>query len=119
MSMALDQVRDHLSVYERQAGNTAFASKALSMLDEFKNSSLGPEEVEELSQSLEGSPVGEKLSDLSLIYSAYEAMLERGRHDPRDDLMRALSLVQDTDFFLDSLNDLRVRERKNVLKFIK
>ncbi|MEM0528962.1 PD-(D/E)XK nuclease family protein [Zongyangia sp. HA2173] len=103
MSMALDQVRDHLSVYERQAGNTAFASKALSMLDEFKNSSLGPEEVEELSQSLEGSPVGEKLSDLSLIYSAYEAMLERGRHDPRDDLMRALSLVQDTDFFLDSV----------------
>ncbi|MBC8569246.1 PD-(D/E)XK nuclease family protein [Zongyangia hominis] len=99
MSMVLDEVGETLSVYDRHAKSVPFASKALAMLDEFKNSALSPETVASLSEELSDGPIGEKLGDLSLIYSTYEAMLQKGRHDARDDLMRALALVRDTGFF--------------------
>lgn len=99
MSLVLDELGESLMVYDRQAKSVSFASKALSMLDEFKNSALSPAVVHALSEQFESSPVGEKLGDLSLIYSAYEALLERGRHDARDDLMRAWELVRNSGFF--------------------
>ncbi len=86
ISQAIDSVRDRLSLYERQVGNTAFAQSLLQIISECKQCTVTPEQLSEAGQSLGDGILGRKAQELSLIFAAYEALVAENYTDPLDDL---------------------------------
>lgn len=99
MSLALGEVQDALNVYARHPGNPAFVSAMVGMAAEMKNAGVSPQALEETVKKLPNGQEQEKLRELSLVYSAYQALVEKSYVDQLDDLMRACDLVDGTDFF--------------------
>lgn len=96
---ALKQVKDSLTYYNRHANNAAFCEKCAETLDEFKNAGVSPQQLEQLANTV-GIDAA-KLTDLSLIYAAYEAMLEGSAMDTADRQLTAAAQVE-ADFFADT-----------------
>ena len=87
LRMALGSVTDQLKVYQRPSRKPAFLSGLLSTVDELKTCRIAPEQLWNAGTE-SGGEEGEKLTDLSLIYGAYEALTARQGADPRDRLTR-------------------------------
>lgn len=99
MSLALGEVQDGLTIYGRNPGSAAFVSAMVSMATEMKNAGVSPLMLEETVKKLPSGQEKEKLQELSLVYSAYQALVEQSYVDQLDDLMRACEKVDGTDFF--------------------
>ena len=90
-------------------------SDVLLIIDEFKAYGVTPEEImsakNEVSESL-----GVKLSDLAIIYAAYEANLSEGEYDAYDELSHTAKLLGNSDFwkertlFLDGFSGFNAAE---------
>jgi len=99
MSLALGEVQDGLKLYARHPGNAAFVSAMVSMAAEMKNAGVSPAMLEDTVKKLPKGQEKEKLQELTLVYSAYQALIEKSYVDQLDDLMRACALMDGTDFF--------------------
>lgn len=99
MSLALGEVQDTLEIYGRNPGNGAFVSAMVGMAAEFKNAGVSPQMLEKTVETLPTGQERDKLRELSVVYSAYQALVERNYVDQLDDLMRACHLTDGTDFF--------------------
>ena len=74
----------------------------LSAVEEMKMCGVSPGILEKTSYGIADEKLSDKLSDVSLIYSAYESIMS-GRHDDAaDDLARACGILEENDFFLGS-----------------
>ncbi len=102
MSLALDQVGDRLQLYRRPLGNSSFLTTLVEVTTEFKNAGASPKEVEQAAQLAEEPALAQKLRELSLIYGAFQALVERSFSDPLDDLARAARLAEEHRFFADT-----------------
>lgn len=100
----------------------SLAELMLSVCDELKRYSVSPTALSRLADKLERSLLKDKLSDISLIYSAYTAELREEYSDASDDVMRLSEilkteqLLKDSLLFLDSFNGFTVPEL-NVIEF--
>ena len=121
MYRAVKSVSGKLTVCQRSASRPAFLESLLATADELKSCCVPPEELSRAGADLEG-PEGEKLRDLGLIFSTYEAMTAQIAMDPRDRLTRAAEKLkvcdwgQGKDLWLDGFTDftpqqLRLLER--------
>ena len=119
LHMALGAVADRLKVYQRPSRKPAFLSGLLATVDELKTCRVTPEQLWTAGTET-GGEEGDKLSDLSLIYGAYEAMTARQGADPRDKLTRLAEVLgrenwaRDKDVYLDGFTDLTPQERQVV-----
>lgn len=86
MSQALDQVAEHLVLYRRQAASPDYIEAVLSLLLECKQCAISPHQLEETAASLEPGTLRSKMTELSLILEAYEALASQSHIDPLDDL---------------------------------
>ena len=87
MSEALHGVSDSLSLYQRHVDDPDYLCSVLGMLSECKQCAISPQLLEETALSLPNSLLKSKVSDLSLIFSAYEALVAQASLvDPQDDL---------------------------------
>ena len=114
---ALKSVAPELKVYQRPSRKPAFLSGLLATVEELKTCCITPEHLWTAGADTAG-PEGDKLTDLSLIYGAYEALTARQGADPRDKLTRLAEVLgrerwaAGKDFYLDGFTDFTPQERQ-------
>ena len=114
---ALKSVSDQLKVYQRPSRKPAFLSSLLATVDELKSCCISPEQLWEAGSDTGGGE-GDKLTDLSLIFGAYEALTAQRWADPRDKLTRLAEQLTRTkwavgkDFYVDAFTDFTPQERQ-------
>lgn len=99
MSLALDEVRDDLLVYQKPAAHLSFASDVLQLMREMKTASCTPKVWEEALQKLPNGNLKEKLSDAVKIITVYQAMLGERYHDAQDALQKFAGLLKEHPIF--------------------
>ena len=120
MHITLDSVRDKLEQYGRASAKSGFVSSALQMIDQFKNAGTSPEDLQKFSALTEDERLRQKTAELSEIYAVYQAYLESGFVDERDDLARCVEILRGKNYFkdhyvfLDSFRDFTPNEREMV-----
>ena len=116
MSLALEQVRDRLVVYRRNAESTEMIGLLLDLGAEFKRCAVSPRDLSEAAGKMPDGTLRRKVSEIALILSAYEALVERSFVDPLDDLTRLKEQLQKHDYFagsvvmIDSFQSFTVQE---------
>lgn len=99
MSTALEETTDKLEVYGRFSGSIGVISEMLKISDEMKKCAVTSQMLEEASHKLENGILRKKLSDLSLIIAAFDALVAQRFSDARDDLtLLADKLLDDKTF---------------------
>lgn len=99
MSVAVSELTDQLQTYRKSAQNIDFLETLLSASTEFKTAGITPEVLTAYAETLDGGRLGDKLHDLSLLYTAYQGLLEQGYLDPDDDIIRACALLEGNNYF--------------------
>ncbi|MDR3643911.1 MAG: PD-(D/E)XK nuclease family protein, partial [Clostridia bacterium] len=118
MRLALRQVGDLLAVYRRQAASPAFIETMVGAAAEYKACGVTPALLGEAAQKLGGGLLYEKISDLSLIMGAYDALLGKSLSDSNDDLARLGDCLLSHRFFagktviVDSFKGFTPQERR-------
>ncbi len=93
MHEAVQSVASALSVYARPSRKAAFLEHLLATSDELKSSCVDPLELLNV-----GGEGGERLRDLGLILTAYNALTAQRESDPRDRLTRAADALEGCDW---------------------
>ena len=101
MSLALEQVKDHLTLYRRHSLSSELVPMMIAALKEFKMCSISPEALFETAGEVPDETLKSKMSETALILSAYEALLARSYLDPLDDLTRLRQTLEQHAFFRD------------------
>lgn len=99
MNLALNEVRDGLELYRKSVEKSGFAELMLKTADELKNSAIPPEAFEAAVRLFPEGNLRDKSEEISLVYTTYDALLNKAYRDPLDDLTRAVEKVRGTDFF--------------------
>ncbi len=104
MKLAVTEMKDTLTVYKRQWGRTSFLSTMLQTVEELKQSGTYPEALSAIAedQRRKDPQLAAKLRDISGIYGAYQAMIDRSYSDPLDDIARAAKLAAEHRYFEDA-----------------
>ncbi|MGN0453521.1 MAG: PD-(D/E)XK nuclease family protein [Ruminococcus sp.] len=98
MSLALSETADSLRVYSEKAETAALISMMMSLRTELKRSKVNAEEI--LNAECEDNPIlRNKLYDVSLVMSAYDALLENTFEDPDGELSIACDYLKAHRFF--------------------
>ena len=93
---AADSLLDKVVYYSRQRRSAAFCEKAAQTISELKSAGVTPEALAKYAAAPGADK--EKLSELALIYSAYEGLLAESAMDPGDRQQRAAERL-DAAFF--------------------
>ena len=93
MSLAIEQVRDGLTVYDKRADSADTREIMLSAVKEYKKCSMSPDTLRRTAAELGDDILGKKLCDTALVYEAYGAIMERSYMDPLDSLSRVAALL--------------------------
>ena len=93
---ATDSLLDKVVYYNRQRRSAAFCEKAAQTINELKSAGVTPEMLARYANAPGADR--EKLSELALIYNAYEGMLAQSAMDPGDRQQRAAERL-DAAFF--------------------
>ncbi len=116
MSRAVAAVAAQLKVYSSREHREEFLSSLLDAREDLARSMTGAERLGELAEQAEGS-IAQKLGDLSLICAAFDALLARYVHDPRERLERLADLMPRSEvgsggFYIDGFTDFTALEMK-------
>ncbi len=117
LQKALMEVMPSLTVYRRPSRKSAFLQQLLDLFDELRCYEVTPETLYEQSRQITGA-TREKLSDLSLIYGAYEARLRRPGLDARDRMTKLCDELgrsaygEGKDIFIDGFTYFNAQERR-------
>jgi len=93
MGLCLKKIKDELVLYRRHADTPEFAKKMLDAVSEFKQHKITPESLSEIRAKSEGL-LSDKTHELSMIFSAYEGLLNTSFYDPLDDLSRLCEALE-------------------------
>ena len=124
MSRAVAAVSGRLGVYGGTAQTPEFLEKLVTLSKEFKSACLTPELMTQAA-SAAGSPLSEKLSDLALIFGAYDAHFTRETANPDDRLDRLVTqigesrLFDDGHIFFDGFTDFTAQELRIIAALLK
>ncbi len=108
MWSAISAVKESLKVYTgSRKREDKYISLMLETVQEMKQNRITPAMLDEASQNLDGKETGslsERLSDVALVYSAYNALYESDVSEDPDNILDTLEMTLRTvDFFKDSL----------------
>lgn len=118
MHRALRQLGDLLTVYRRQAKNSAFAGTMVQTVAEYKQCGVDAGQLTAAAQKVDDPMLARKLKDIALIYDTYEGLLAGGFADSLDDLSRLARKLEDSPFFagkavlVDSFKGFTPQERQ-------
>ncbi|WP_050698397.1 PD-(D/E)XK nuclease family protein [Anaeromassilibacillus senegalensis] len=102
MSLALEQVKDQLDFYRKNADSVELISLLLSVEAELKMCGVTPCDLLQMAvngQSRLSGTLQQKSRELSLILEAYEALVAQSFIDPLDDLTRLKLLLEQHAYF--------------------
>lgn len=104
------QLSSRLKAYAAMETKPEFLNGLLDAIDEFKRCCITPQILTRASDHLEGN-FAQKLEELSLIMESYDALCERGKRDPRDQMtwlleqLEECSFAQEHTFYIDGFPD--------------
>ena len=101
MDLAVEQVRDQLEVFRKNAESTELVSLLLQISAELKMCEITPETLSGAAQNVPHSTLQKKMREIALILSAYDALVAQSYIDPLDDLTRLKNILAQHDFFRD------------------
>ena len=117
MQLALQETAPVLKVYARPSRKAPFLAELVSLCDELQSCRVQPEQLGDVCEKLSGMSA-DKLRDLSLIYTAYLARLNRDGEDRRDLMTKLLERIEESgyvdgkDVFLDGFSYFTAQEEK-------
>ena len=115
LQKALMEVAPALTVYRRPSRKAAFLQQMLDLFDELHCYEVTPQILAEKAEEIEGA-TREKLRDLSLLYGAYEARLNRPGLDRRDRMSKLCDHLEESgyvigkDIFIDGFTYFNAQE---------
>lgn len=101
LHMQAKRLKRELAYYASVAESPGFAKRATAQIKEFKQSGLTPADVSALAASSKSPALTKKLSDLSLLYAAYEQAAEGRLIDQEDEMREALKRIEKSPEFKD------------------
>ena len=116
MALALGDVGPRLRVYTAARYQSQLQAMLLRCVDELKSACVTAEQLERAAADC-GDGLGDKLQDMALILSAYDAVASNGRADPADRLSILARQIEDTDFgphthiYVDGFTDFTYQEQ--------
>ena len=116
MSLALEQVSDQLTVFNKRANASDTRELMLSAVKEYKKCAISCDDLREAAQGAQDDHLRGKLEDTALVYDAYNAVMERSYMDPLDSLSKVCELLTDHKIFvgytvaLDAFSGFTVQE---------
>ena len=122
MSAAARQLHGKLKVYAALEAKSEFLEQLLDAVDEFKRCRITPEDLLSASKRADGV-LAQKLEELSLLLEAYDALCQRGKRDPRDQMNWVLEQLEDGDFaeehifYVDGFPDF-TRQHMAILEYL-
>ena len=99
MSLALEQVADRLTIFEKRAGSRDLREIMLSVVKEYKKCSLTGDTLRAAAEAVEDETLAKKLTDSALVYDAYNAIMEQSYMDPLDSLTKVGELLGEHPLF--------------------
>lgn len=118
MDRAVKMCAHRLKVYPHVAGKPEYLQGLLETVDELKSCDISPESLEDEAVALTGA-LGNKLADIAVVLSAYNAVTDR--MDPRDRFTRLAQALPDSSMmkgariYIDGFTDFTAQE-SNVIK---
>ena len=97
MAAAARQLHGSLKAYASVETKPEFLTELVNAVDEFKRCCITSDQLRRASQRSEGA-LAQKLEELSLLMDAYDALCQRGKRDPRDQMNWVLEQLEDSDF---------------------
>ena len=123
MHSALESAAPELKVYGAKVRRTQFLESLLEIVKEFKSCGISPDMLERAAERTQ-TPLKDKLSDLTLIYSAYESILHSRASDPLDrltmlaDMIGCSTVGRKGHIYFDGFNDFTAQEFRVIEKLM-
>ena len=124
LQRALLETAPQMTVYRKPSQKVGFLEQMLALFDELRSYEVTPEILYQQAQDIDGT-THNKLTDLSLLYAAYEARLRRPGLDARDrmtklcDHLEESGYVRDKDIFIDGFTYFNAQERRALAVFLR
>ena len=124
LQRALLETAPQLTLYRKPSQKVGFLEQMLALFDELRCYEVTPEILYQQAQDI-GGATHDKLTDLSLLYAAYEARLCRPGLDARDrmtklcDHLEESGYVRDKDIFIDGFTYFNAQERRALAVFLR
>ena len=124
LQRALLETAPQMTVYRKPSQKVGFLEQMLALFDELRSYEVTPEILYQQAQDIDGA-THDKLTDLSLLYAAYEARLRRPGLDARDrmtklcDHLEESGYVRDKDIFIDGFTYFNAQERRALAVFLR
>ncbi|MBQ3330142.1 MAG: PD-(D/E)XK nuclease family protein [Ruminococcus sp.] len=99
MSLALEQVSDQLTVFDKRSNASDLRELMLLAVKEYKKCAIGSDDLRKAAEATEDATLRGKLEDTALVYDAYSAVMERSYMDPLDSLSKVSELLTDHRLF--------------------
>lgn len=118
MMQAIECVKDRLCLFSKKLDSAVFVESMIKIYDEMKSCNLSSVQITELSKNIENVTLFNKLSDISVIMSSYEAIIENRFLDAADELSRVYEKIKDKNYFtgktvfIDGFNGFVAQEYK-------
>ncbi len=96
---ALFNCRDHLKYYARYYNSTDFQKKIAAIISELKQASVSADDLIKFSQNVSSNVFADKLGDISLILSAYDALLCKNFVEPFDIIQKTVDRMNNSNWF--------------------
>lgn len=97
MAAVAFQLRGSLKAYAAVETKPEFLTGLVDAVDEFKRCCIMPEDLQNAAGLCEGV-FAQKLSELALLYDAYDGITAHGKRDPRDQMTWLLEQLEGSDF---------------------
>ncbi len=115
----VEELTPALRAYQKSRGR-ALCEMLLAVCNELKRNRITPISLSKAADEAGETPLGDKLNDIALIYSAYLAELSEDYSDTSDDVERLAEILAknkfltDTTLFLDSFNGFTANELRAI-----
>ncbi len=96
---AINNCRDNLKYYSRFYNSRDFQKKVMLIISELKQASVSSDTLKSFSEKVDTGIFSDKLYDISLILSAYDALLSNKFIEPFDVLEKTVSRMKDNSWF--------------------
>lgn len=124
MALALESVKDKLRLFSKHCSDMGFVKKMISQIAAFKQNAIGDDELDELCLSMPEGYFKNKLSEIALIYRAYNTLTAQSFFDDKDVLTLVWERLLESDYFenkivaIDDFSDFSNQELKIIERML-
>ena len=101
MCKAIDNCKDKFQLFNKKLDSLNFVSSMIKIYDEMKSCNLDSFQINELSKNIENDVLFKKLSDISLVMSSFEELINGKFNDSSNELNRIYNQIFDKNYFKD------------------